>query len=110
MKRDPLPPVPPPPFAWEGEAFGDPTDQIQHAARYRSEPGVQNGVASVRRYRISVELIEEPIEDIRNRIRKLWLQSDNMHDRDPLMLEARRYGLNLDMIPRGRDRIRKPPR
>lgn len=66
-------------------------------------PTCLNGWVRVRRYRITVELIEEPIEVIHERLKKLWRESDNYHHHTPLRAEAKKYGLELNAEEYGKD-------
>ncbi len=59
------------------------------------EPYCFNGIVAVRRYRITVEQIEEPVEVLGARLQKLWDESDNHHDHDPLRTMAERIGYEL---------------
>ena len=56
-----------------------------------SEPSSFNGFVNVEKYRITVEKIEEPIEVITERLEKLWAESDNWHERPPLVAAAKRF-------------------
>lgn len=71
------------------------------------EPSCFNGRASIRQYRVTVELVDEPIETIQARIVDLWEQSDNYHHMDPLRTEAQRYGLDLTPYRWGSKRARR---
>lgn len=53
---------------------------------------------------ITVELVEEPIEVIRERILKLWRECDNWHHWDLLKSAAAESGLVLSMLDVERDR------
>jgi len=59
-------------------------------------PSCFNRAVHVRRYRVVAELIEEPIEIIRERLLALWAMSTNHHDANPLKEEAHKYGLTFD--------------
>lgn len=59
-------------------------------------PSCFNGKVSVRKYKITIELIDEPIEVIQARIQKMWDECDNHHQWDPLKAEAKKYGLALN--------------
>ncbi len=61
-----------------------------------SAPSCFNGRVQVRRWRVTAELIEEPIEIIRQRIRQLWWECDNHHHATPLMQAAESYGFKLN--------------
>ena len=58
-------------------------------------PSCWNGDVRVRRYRVTIELIDEPVEIIQARLIELWAHEDNPHRMDPLCAEAARHGLNL---------------
>lgn len=58
-------------------------------------PFCWNGIVGVERYRITVEKIEEQPEIIHERIKKLWRESRNHHDRTPLLRAAAKFGCEL---------------
>jgi hypothetical protein len=58
-----------------------------------------NGFCSVRKYRITIELIDEPTEIICQRIQELWDKSFNYHDYEPLKKEAKKYGYEIKRKP-----------
>lgn len=62
----------------------------------QDNPDVFNGFCSVRKYRITVELIDEPIEIIHQRIQELSDKSKNMHHWEPLRREAKKYGYEIN--------------
>ena len=64
-------------------------------------PSSFNGIVSVRKYRITVEEIDEPTEVIADRIRMLWRQCNNHYHWRPLEATAARYGVTLDDKQRG---------
>jgi hypothetical protein len=68
-----------------------------------AHPSVGNGKVSVRRYRITVEEIAEPVEVLAERLRTLWRKTDNHHYWDPLKREARKFGIELDPRECGAD-------
>ena len=72
------------------------------------EPSCWNGVVSVRRYRITIEEIEEPVEVIAERLRDLWRNSDNYHHYEPLQKAAREIGIELDRSEFGKARKQQP--
>jgi len=51
-----------------------------------------NGITNFRRYRITVELIDEPIEILGERLEKLWVECDNHHNYQPLRAAAASIG------------------
>lgn len=58
-------------------------------------PSCFNGIVRVKRYRITIEEIEEPNEVIKARIQQLCDESKNHHDWCPLQIAAHKYGLEL---------------
>lgn len=68
-------------------------------------PSSFNGMARVRRYRVTVELLDEPIETIRARIVDLWERCNNHHQWGGIEAEAARYGLDLTPHVRGSKRL-----
>jgi len=71
------------------ESFSEPWGLLTHVI---NEPSAFNGRVSVRKYRVTVELIEEPIEVIHERLESLWLACDNWHHLGPLEAAAKQYG------------------
>lgn len=61
----------------------------------KDEPSCFNGNVCVRKYKVTVELVEEPIEVIQARIQKMWDECKNHHHWQPLKNEAKKYGLEL---------------
>ena len=61
----------------------------------QDNPDVFNGFCSVRKYKVTVELIDEPIEVIHQRIQELNDKSKNIHDWEPLRKEAKKYGYEI---------------
>ena len=59
------------------------------------EPTCFNGLVRVRKYKITVELVDEPVEVIQARIKKMWDECKNHHHWLPLKAEAEKYGLEL---------------
>lgn len=62
----------------------------------QDEPDCFNRKVSVRKYRVTVELVDEPDDVIRARIQRLWDECENHHHWLPLQCEAKKYGLVLD--------------
>lgn len=56
------------------------------------QPNCFNGNVSIKKYRITVEVIEEPIEVYQERLEKLWLECDNWHHWGPLENAAAQIG------------------
>ena len=67
-----------------------------------NEPTCFNGMVRVRRYKVSVELIDEDEDIIRARIQKLWDECSNTHNWDGLKSEAKKYGLKLSFETQNR--------
>lgn len=62
----------------------------------RSEqPSCFNGIVSYRKYRVTVELIDEPHDVLEARLRKLWEECDNHHNWTPLKNAAKELGVDL---------------
>jgi hypothetical protein len=59
------------------------------------EPSCFNGIVSVRKYRVTVEEVEEPKDVLIERVRKLWRETKNHHDWNPLKDEAKILGIEL---------------
>ena len=70
----------------------------------QAEPSCFNGSVRVRRYRVTIEEIDEPVEVICARLQKMWDECDNHHHHAPLEAAARKYGYDL------RERARKEPK
>lgn len=66
-----------------------------------------NGIVAVRKYRVTIEEVEEPVEVVAERLRKLWRESDNHHHTHPLLSAAKKIGVELDFREHGRDVERK---
>jgi hypothetical protein len=98
-KKKPQPP-PPEPTRWELETFDKPGEYTLSRLR-KDEPSVWNGVVSVEKYRVTIEKIEEPVEVIHERLRKLWRECTNFHHWTPLRVAAEKYGLVFDDEERG---------
>lgn len=61
----------------------------------QNEPSCFNGKVSIRKYRITVEEVDEPKEVLEARLRKLWRECDNHHHWRPLHAEAEKLGITL---------------
>lgn len=59
------------------------------------EPSCFNGIVSIKRYRITVEEIEEPAEVLQARVQALWDECDNHHNWQPLKSVAAGLGYEL---------------
>jgi len=57
-------------------------------------PDCFNGVVSIRRYKVTIELIDEPVEDLRARLLNLWLTMEyNSHHCAPMWNAAVELGV-----------------
>ena len=54
-----------------------------------------NGVVSIRKYKVTIEPIEEPKEILAERLQKLWDECDNWHHWRPLKTAAMQIGYEL---------------
>jgi len=59
------------------------------------QPSAFNGAVRFRRYRVTVELIEETQVQLHARLQKLWEECDNHHMVPPLRAEAKKLGIEL---------------
>ena len=55
-----------------------------------------NGIVNFRKYRVTIELIEEPKEVLAERLQKLWDECDNYHNWNPLKNAAKEIGYELN--------------
>jgi hypothetical protein len=70
----------------------------------QNEPTCFNGMVSIKKYKFTVELIEEPPEVYRERLQQLWNKCDNHHHWHPLQEAALEFGLELKIDEVGRNR------
>ena len=59
------------------------------------EPSCFNGNVRIKKYRITIEEVEETKEVYEKRLQKLWDECDNFHHWDPLKKEAKKIGYEL---------------
>lgn len=59
------------------------------------EPSCFNGGVRVRRYRVTVEELDETKEVLQARLQKLWDDSRNSHDIGPIKETAKELGVEL---------------
>ena len=59
------------------------------------EPSCFNGNVSIRKYKVTIEPIEEPNEVLAERLQKLWDECDNHHHWTPLKKAAMQIGYEL---------------
>lgn len=72
----------------------------------RRGPSCFNGNVSAIKYRITVEIVEEPQDVIAARLEKLWRECDNHHHYQPIFTTAKRLGVDLNPEDYGIDRRR----
>lgn len=75
------------------ETFRDPRILIRDAEQ--KEPSCFNGWVRVKKYRITVEEVVEPVDVIAERLQKLWDDCDNHHNWQPLKNAADSIGYTL---------------
>ena len=56
------------------------------------EPSCFNAIVSFRKYKITIELVDEPNEVLAKRLQKLWDECDNYHNWTPLKSAAKSIG------------------
>ena len=78
------------------ESYSDNEWSIRSNAAAFSRPLAVAGQVRVRRFRITVELLDEPVDVIQGRIRALWRESTNHKMRVELTECAAEYGMVLD--------------
>jgi len=59
----------------------------------QKKPSCFNGVVCVRKYRVTVELVDEPVEVLRERVQALWDSCNNHHHWEPLQWIANTLGM-----------------
>ena len=85
---------PPTPFRAEYETYSRPSEtSTPHHAR---APSFFNGVASIKRYRVLIEEIVEPLEVYQERLRELHRASNQPHSAHHLHTKATELGIILD--------------
>ncbi len=77
------------------EVFGEPNDYLlQHLGS--KEPRVWNGGVAVKRYRVTVEEIDEPKDVLKQRLQALLLKRGHISDPESIRAEAKRLGITLE--------------
>ena len=59
------------------------------------EPCCWNDEVKIKRYKVTIEEIEEPVEVYAERLQKLWEECDNYHHRTPIQNMAKSLGIKL---------------
>lgn len=78
------------------EVFGLPNDYVLGQLG-RQEPAVWNGEVLVKRYRVTVEEIEEPLPVLKERLEKLLKKRGHISHHAAILAEAKRLGVTLDL-------------
>lgn len=60
-----------------------------------NEPYCYNDIVAIKKYRVTIEEIEEPKSVLEERLLKLWHKCDNHHHWLPLKSAARALGIEL---------------
>lgn len=76
------------------ECFGNPRYYAQRAEGHTA-PSCVNSNVRYRRYRITVELIDESVEVLKARLQKMWDECKNPHRWAALRMAAKAIGLEL---------------
>jgi len=74
------------------ETFREPSWELDNLSRNSPEPYCFNGIVAFKRYKITAEIIEEPIEVYQERLEALWANCDNHHHWLPLQAAASSIG------------------
>lgn len=61
----------------------------------QDEPSCFNGMVRLKKYKVTIEEIDEPIEVYKQRLQKMWEACDNHHHYEPLKNAANSIGLIL---------------
>lgn len=96
------------PFRAEYETYDRPREtSTPHHAR---APSFFNGVASIKRYRVLIEEIVEPLEVYQERLRELHRNNKQPHSAHHLHTKATELGIILDPKEAGQGTPPNPPR
>jgi len=72
-----------------------PVDSWREEQLTKKEPWCFNGWVGIKKYRITIEEIQEPKDVLAARLRKLWRECDNHHHWRPLQGVAKEIGIEL---------------
>jgi hypothetical protein len=61
----------------------------------QDKPSCFNGMVKIKKYKVTKELIQEPIEVLQERLQSLWDHSNNYHDHLPLANMAKSLNYEL---------------
>lgn len=78
------------------ECFGQPNDYMLGQLG-KKESVVWNGEVLVKRYRITVEEIEEPMSVLKERLEALLHKRGHVSDYASILAEAKRLGIELNL-------------
>lgn len=75
--------------------------KYSYADMRNAVPRVINGVVSYRKYRVAIELIDEPVDVLKKRLQELYdksheVRSWNSHHWQPLLNAAKSIGVELE--------------
>ena len=76
------------------ETFKDIDDYHQRNLT-QENPSCSNGMVRIRKYKVTIELIEESNEVLGERLQKMWDECDNRHNWEPLQNTAKIIGYEL---------------
>lgn len=93
--------VAPPEFPQVFETFSKPNN-----ITISTEPSATNSIR-IRKYRVTVEEVQEPIEVLQERLLWLWHRNANQHEREHLKREATKLGYVLPSDEYGQDAQRR---
>lgn len=62
----------------------------------QEEPSNFNGWVRIKKYKVTVEVVEEPKEVLYERLLDLWEKCEGYRYREPLILAAKELGYELD--------------
>lgn len=72
----------------------------------QNQPSCFNGFVRFKKYKITIEEVEESDQVYAERLQKLWDDSDNHHDYEPLVKAAKSIGYKFT-TPRGSNLVGK---
>lgn len=61
----------------------------------KNEPSCFNGLVEFKKYKVTVEPVEEPVEVYQERLQKMWDECDNFHHWQPLKKAAESVGYSF---------------
>ena len=94
-KKTTQPQTPPPPsYPITFETFRE-IDNYWRGQLTDLGPTCWNGRVSIVKYKVTIEVVEEPIEVLQQRVQDLWDYSDNYHHNEPLCKAAAKIGYKL---------------